>query len=382
MNRVKVLLAHINSRGDCLYSTVVARQIKETDYKNCYLTWAISNSCKEVILHNPYVDEIWEIPIKKSVASKEEWADFVKLAEERKKNGEFDVIFYMQIIGDNELNYDGGIRSSTYNNYPRKITVSQQPVIKLSKNEVKNVRQFTEHKQLSKYTNIILLECGPDSFRSNLNPSSALQLAYGITLKHKDTAIILSSNKKIQTSQPAIIDASILTFRENAELTKYCTLFIGCSSGISWLTTTDWAKPLPKIIITDYYSRVCSSMIYDHEFAGIPTNDIIEFQESPYVMNEIYHCINLIISDNFNTAKTKYRKAAKLKNYSFVYRISRESFKRGEFSEAIKAFKRCNKRNGFDFRALLYLLKAYFKLPFYVLQRGLKSTVGFTKKDN
>src|SRR5450432_3423074 len=140
MNRVKVLLAHLNSRGDCLYATVIARQIKEVDFKDCHLTWAVNTKCKEVIMHNPYIDEIWEIPTNQTQAGKNEWNDFVKLSEQRKSNGKFDIIFYTQIIGKNILNFDGGIRSSIYNNYPKKITVPQQPVIRLSENEVHNVK--------------------------------------------------------------------------------------------------------------------------------------------------------------------------------------------------------------------------------------------------
>ncbi|MEO6330401.1 MAG: hypothetical protein ABIO55_15810 [Ginsengibacter sp.] len=81
MKREKILLAHLNSRGDCLYSTVIARQIKELDFKDCHLTWAISSRCKEVITLNPYVDAVWEISTKQALANEVEWEDFVKQAE-------------------------------------------------------------------------------------------------------------------------------------------------------------------------------------------------------------------------------------------------------------------------------------------------------------
>ena len=73
----KILLAQLNSNGDCIYATVIAKQIKEIDYPNCHLTWAISNKCKQSILHNPHVDEIWEIETKKSLATDNEWNNFV-----------------------------------------------------------------------------------------------------------------------------------------------------------------------------------------------------------------------------------------------------------------------------------------------------------------
>lgn len=63
--RKKVLLGHLNSMGDCLLATVVARQIKEVDYPDCHLTWAVNSKCKQAVLLNPHVDEIWEIPTEK-----------------------------------------------------------------------------------------------------------------------------------------------------------------------------------------------------------------------------------------------------------------------------------------------------------------------------
>jgi hypothetical protein len=370
--RPRILLGHLNSLGDCLYVTVIARQIKEIDFPGCHLTWAVNNNCAQAVMLNPYIDEIWKIPTKLSYASRSEWNSFVNIAEERKKNGDFDITFYTQIMGDNELNYDGGIRSSTYNNYPFEIVIPQQPVIRLSDNEVENVKQFVVQFELSKYKNVLLIECGPESFQSHLNASSALQLAADMTSTHQQTAVILSSSQKIESTHPHVFDASVLSFRENAELTKYCTLFLGCSSGISWLATTDWAKPLPKVIVTDYHSRLCSSMIYDHEYASLPTDKIIEFQESRSVIKEIHQCLDLILSQGFETAKTKYRKPAKLKNFSFVYRASREGFKKGEFNKAIAVFKRSNKRNGFNASALFYLLKAYLKMPMYYFPKKRK----------
>ena len=45
-----------------MLATTIARQIKQ-DYPDSVLTWAIGSCCKQVILNNPYVDKIWEIPL-------------------------------------------------------------------------------------------------------------------------------------------------------------------------------------------------------------------------------------------------------------------------------------------------------------------------------
>ena len=73
MAKQNILLVHLNSNGDCLFTTVIAKQIKEIDYPECHLTWAISNRCKQTIILNPHVDQIWEIPTAESLASEKEW---------------------------------------------------------------------------------------------------------------------------------------------------------------------------------------------------------------------------------------------------------------------------------------------------------------------
>lgn len=370
MNKPKVLLAQLNSNGDCLYATVIARQIKEVDYPGCHLTWAVNSRCKQSILLNPYVDDIWEVPTQKLLTTDAEWDAFVKEAEQKKNKGDFDIIFYTQVIGKNSVNFDGGIRSSLYNNYLYPITVPFQPIIRLSEEEVNNVKKFADHNQLQKYKHVILLECGPDSFKSSLNPASAREFAEHITNTYNDIAVILSSTKKIAKGSPHVLDGSVLSFRENAELTKYSTLFIGCSSGISWLTTTDWAKPLKKIIITNKSSNYTFSMVYDHEYAGLSTGDIIEFQENKDALNILKKCIEMILGDSFEKAKHLYHKPNKIGSHKYIYHLSRISFKRGNFTDPFIAIKRDFKKNGFNYKTVLSLLKAYVKLPVYFIKNA------------
>ncbi|MEO7049339.1 MAG: hypothetical protein ABI091_28810, partial [Ferruginibacter sp.] len=54
-----ILLVQLFSNGDCLYATAIARQIKN-DFPGCKLSWAIASFCKNIIAHNPYVDEVLE----------------------------------------------------------------------------------------------------------------------------------------------------------------------------------------------------------------------------------------------------------------------------------------------------------------------------------
>jgi hypothetical protein len=370
MDRPRVLLAQLNSNGDCLYATVLARQIKEADHKGCHLTWAVNSKCKQTVLLNPHVDEIWEVSTKTSLTTEAEWEAFVKEAEARKFRGDFDHIYYTQVIGKNIINFDGGIRSSMYNNYPYPITVSRQPVIRLSEKEIANVRRFSEQHHLGEFRHVILIECGPDSFKSTLDPASARSFASYIIQQHPGTAVILSSNKRIETGSDAIMDASVLSFRENAELTKYADLFIGCSSGISWLTTTDWAKPLNKVIITNKSSNYTFSMYYDHVYAGLPTDRLIEFMESDKAMDTLTSVTDMILTGSFLEAKKQFHHPNSIKDYKYLYHLSRISFKRGNFTDPLIAFNRYTKKNGFKLKAFLSIAKAYIKIPAYLFQMG------------
>lgn len=364
----RILLAQLNSNGDCLYATVIAKQIKEVDYPGAHLTWAVNSKCRQSVLLNPHVDEIWEVPTKSSISTYDEWEAFVNEAEHRKAAGEFDDIFYTQIIGKSTLLFDGGIRSTIYQQYPHKITVKQQPVIRLSDEEVESVRLFAEKNSLSKFKHVLLMECGPDSFKSALNPQSAREIAARLIAENDSLAIILSSNKKVENPTAQIIDGSELTFRENAELTKYCTLFAGCSSGISWLATTDWAKPLPKVIVVNDQNYYNSSMVYDHKYAGLPADDIIELKEGGRTPEELYECLSLMLKDSFAAGKTKFHSAFELKNFKFLYDLTEMNKLNGDHTAFFSSIKNVIKRNGFRKEPVLLFLKMLFKMPKYMIK--------------
>lgn len=380
MSRKKVLLGHLNSNGDCLFATVIARQIKEVDFPNCHLTWAVNSKCKQSVLLNPYVDEVWEIPTRNSLTATDEWEAFVREVEERKEKGDFDFVFLTQIMGDNYLNYDGGIRSSTYNNYPNKITVSHQPVIRLSQEEIENVRRFAEKNQLSKYKQVILVECGPDSFESALNIKTASGLAQAMTLENKDIAFILSSNKQIEPSSPNIIDGSCLSFRENAELTKYCTLFIGCASGISWIAMTDWAKRLNMILVINQDHPVMPSIVYDQEYLTLPTGHIIEIKNNRDSMETVKKCLNAVLTSGFSVAKKSFHEKIKLKHSHYLKPQLETHLGRLDFKNAFLSVLRHVKRNGIQIIFTPYFLNTVWNLQLRALNKGLE-TVGLKKKE-
>lgn len=343
---MKILLGQLNSNGDCLFATVIARQIKEIDYPNCHLTWAVNSRCRQSIELNPHIDEIWEIPTEKAVSNQEEWEDFIRQVEERKRAGDFDLFFPTQIVGENWIKYDGGVRSSIYANYPHKITVSHQPVINLSEEEIENVRRFREEHYLKNYDQVVLVECGPDSFEASLNPQKAYELAIKLSADFKNTAFILSSNKPVASAYPNIIDGSRVSFRENAELVKHCGLFIGCGSGISWLTTTNRAKKINSILIINAENPISPSMAFDHRFIGLPVDHLIEIKDSAEALSKLEACFREIQKSDFAEARAVFNEKIELTNFSELRKQLRYTLIKKDFREFFLCLKRYARRNG------------------------------------
>lgn len=330
----KILLGQLGRRGDCLYATTVARQIKH-DYPGCHLTWAISTMCRPVIEMNPHVDQIWEIPQNSNENSAEVWNQFVAEATNRKNRGEFNEIFLTQVHPGNFQNYDGTSRSSIFRGYPRPITVPVVPVVRLSKLEANNVKSFVEMNNISTSDKVVLFECASTSGQSFVTPEFALNTAKKVLNALPDLKFILTSNTKIDNTISNVIDGSHLSFMENAELTKHCSLLVGCSSGISWLATSDWAKPLPKIQILSKSTHMYASMIHDAIYFGLPTDDIIELQDcTPAFLAD---CIIKSFKESFHEAKREFHINIPIKFDFYFMQLYCELLANNQYLSAVKA---------------------------------------------
>jgi hypothetical protein len=298
----KIVLLQLISNGDCLYATAVARQIKQ-DYPGCHLTWAIASFCKTILDNNQYVDAIWAIPD----VSKNNCLDVLrrlrKELKQKKLNGEIDEVFFTQIIDENIANYDGCIRSAIFRGYGKPITVPVTPVLRLRTDEIEKVKEFSERHKLEEFKNVILFEFAPQSGQLAMTPSIAIDMANEI-VKNKDTAIILSSNIKITEKNKNIIDGSMLTLRETAALTQYCTLLLGCSSGITWISTSEAAKPLPMIQMLDPNACWVNAISRDFERCGLSTENLVEIYE--FDAQKIIDCVGIAINTSFADAKKKF----------------------------------------------------------------------------
>lgn len=339
----KILLGILVANGDCLLATVIARQIK-VDFPGCHLTWAVSNLCRQIVENNPDVDEIWEINIEdKKAAERQAWFDFVRLASERKEMGEYDDIFLVQVYPSNVHQYDGTTRGTIYNCYPGKITVSARPVLRLTQDEVNQVKLFAEEKKLQQYKHVILFECSSFSGQSFVTPEWALLVSEKITDLHNDLVILISTHLPLKVNNERIIIVNNITLRQNAELTKYCTLLVGCSSGITWVATTDWAKRLPMIqFLKRGIGFTFASVAYDHKYWNLDDSLILESTESD--VEKAVSIINHTICNGIIQAKDSFHQPLRprfisMLKYSFMF------FRKGNFSKSMNVLKKFISRN-------------------------------------
>ena len=309
----KFLIGQLACYGDCLYATTVAKQIRN-DFPDSHITWAVASKYKSILLLNPDVDAIWEVPINNNDFYAEGWQNFLKEAESRQRAGIYDELVFTQ-IAPRWLYYDGVIRSSTIGSYPSPITVSVDPVVRLSDDEISNVKQFTQRAGLGKFRNVVLVEYAPGSGQSFMNLDFALAIANKVIKDRGDTCFVLTGPTRLADKHPQIVDASGLTYRENAELTKYCNLLVGCSSGITWLATSDWAKKLDMLQVLDRQSVFFAGIKYDFDLWGISTANVVEttVNSTDYVAE----CVNVVLKDGIIPAKERYDEQYKPQYFNY-----------------------------------------------------------------
>lgn len=307
MRQVKVLLVQLASMGDCLFVTTLAKQIKENDYPNCHLSWLITSKYLPAILNNPYVDQVIEIPLASVNDIQKQRNQIDKHIKDIDGYAKFDHIFITDYTKFNKKYWYGTTRSSLLRSYPFKLKNSPEPLVYLTNDEVKKVEFFCTENNINTDTFNILFECSPQSEQSLMTLETALNISKKIVNENNKIKIILSSNQTFLSGNLNIIDGSKLSWRENAELANYCNLMVGCSSGISWLCTSNWVKPLPfiQIVNPNYESgNFSASMKIDFRYFGISTENIIELYNPTDSIVE--SCIVASSKNKFKEIKNKY----------------------------------------------------------------------------
>jgi hypothetical protein len=279
-----------------------------------------------------------------------------------KESGLWDEVFITHNMDDNLAYYDGTIRGMILRAYRFPITVPFQPILELTAEEHQKVKTFAEKHNLTRFNNVILWEYAPQSGQAVLTKEFVLSLAEKI-VQLPFTCIILSSANSF-TSTENIIDASTLTVRENAALTHYCTLLIGCSSGITWLSTSTSAKLLPMVQLLDPNAYFLNAPSIDFSRYGIETKNLIEITEQKE--QNIYNCIETIIKDGFSEAKKKYDQRLPLQ-FKATRKIVYNLLCFFHFKAIVKHYKIITSIYGKDPEFIKQFLLAFAEAPFKLI---------------
>ena len=327
-SKTKVLLVQLGANGDCLFVTTIAKQIKEVDYPGCELTWMVGSKYRAILTNNEYVDQIIEIQLSESYNLSNARENISNTLKEIKAYEKYDEVFITDYYLKTRRNWFGTIRSSLFRQYNHPLKINLTPHLVLKTDEIDHVRAFANTHLLSKENGFnILFECAPLSGQSDMTVARALEIAQLLIQDNSKTKVILSSANKINSTNENIIDASSLTWRENAELIKYCHLLLGCSSGISWINTSDWTPSIPTIqtINPSYFNNMIScSMKLDFNYFKLPTDAIIEMHNANNL--EIVEAVKLSMI-SFNDAKKKFDKEV-----PFIYSLTFLRELRGYYS--------------------------------------------------
>jgi hypothetical protein len=342
----KILLIQLGSYGDCVMITTVARQIK-VDYPNCQLTWAVMSRYAGLLINNPDVDVVWEVEAtERAKTGQELWESVYKQA-----TGRYDLIFTTQVYPSNISLFDGTIRSSLFRGYPSPITVPVVPIVHLTDEENEHVRVFAEKNNLAGYQKIVLMECTPSSGQSYLDLPKGIEIANAIITRYQDAVVLISTHIKFSSPNERIIHAGELSFRENIALSRYCTFFIGCSSGLSWLLLADTAKKLDMVLYVSRVVGICfASMVYDLKYFNLPYEHIIENDTSD--VDEMKE-IALQALDNFGQAHQLHHKVMRPAFWGILFLIEKRHFVKSIISLLLKTRQYYLQRNAFTLKEFL-----------------------------
>jgi hypothetical protein len=303
---MRVALVQLVSYGDCLLATLVARQIKR-DHPGCHLTWVIGDIFASILDGNPHVDAVHKIVLtSRYEALSSGWEKAKTWVADQVRIGNLEKAYFTQIFPDNLRYYDGLIRTTMYGAYGKPITGPHLPEVFLTEAENRNVADFAVKHCLREFKHVFLFECGPRSGQSPLTPARAEALAHALGKYHPEVVFLMSSKETLVQPSPQVVDASCLTYRENAALARHCTGLVGCSSGITWLTTSTAAKALPMLQILASSTGVFkfASVAMDFRRLRLDESRVIEMMEPGDT--RIMSCIEKWLSESHSAARRQF----------------------------------------------------------------------------
>jgi hypothetical protein len=339
-----ILLGQLGSNGDCLYATTLARQIKE-DFPGCHLTWAVSSLTRRVLDNNPYVDQIWEVPLSGWNLMERAWLLLEDEALRAHSAGIFDHVFMTQISPNRFAAYDGTIRPSIFRNYPRPITVPVETVIRLTEEERAGVDRWYAGSPAAEAAAIILMECSSKSGQSFMTPDIAVQVAERVLQERRKAVVLISTHETVSTDNPRIIPVGHFSIRETAQLTHRTDLFVGCGSGLTVVATSEAAKAdLPLIQILKRSTSVFASFRHDFQYFGKPVNRFLEMTTED--VDVLARTVVAALSDGFDAAKAEHDDPVPIDFTYYMWLTDMMLLRRGRYADAAQSLLVTSQRYG------------------------------------
>ena len=357
---MRIALVQLAAYGDCLFATLVARQIKR-DHPGCHLTWVIGDKFASILDGNPHVDAVHKIVLSsRHEAFSSGWEKAKSWVTDQVRIGNLEEAYFTQILPDNLRYYDGLIRTTIYGAYGKPITGPHRPELFLTEAENRNVADFAVKHCLGAFKHVFLFECGPGSGQSPMTPARAEALAHAVEESHPEAVFLISSGETLVRPSPQVVDASCLTYRENACLARHCTGLVGCFSGITVLTTSTAGKALPMLQILTKSNGAFrwGSVAMDFRRSKLDESKVIEMAEPNDT--RIIACIEKWLSESHSAARREFHEesvftGADAENaYSFI----REQHGKIAAKSAMVRFLRANGFATIWWRVLLAEMRA------------------------
>ncbi|HUP91420.1 MAG TPA: hypothetical protein VM074_04170 [Solimonas sp.] len=329
-----LLIGQLGANGDCLYATILARQLRH-DHPDAHITWAITSQCKGVLRNNPHIDAIWEIPMTGWEYQDVIWRVFEREALRRLARHEFDHAWLSQISPNNFHNYDGTIRPSILRSYGAPITVPIENVIELDAAEQGQVAAFVARSGLDAFEHRILFECSSRSGQSFITPDLAQDIAQRVYAALPSACVLLSTHLPIELRHANSRNAGELSLRETAGLTHHCTLFVGAGSGGTVAATSTAARQLPMFQLLSASTSVYASFAHDFEHYGLAHEHMVEMtREDPQAIAD---AIVLACCQGIAAAQEEFGETIPVRFEHYMKLIGDQLLRRGQFLDAAQS---------------------------------------------
>jgi hypothetical protein len=334
---MKAAIGQLDANGDCLYATMIARQIK-ADHPECHLTWWISSRCAHLLECNPFIDDVIVIPVPnwESTSREVAWATLKSEMLRTQAGPEpFDRVWVPQIFPGNFRFFDGTVRPSMVRSYGGKITVPVDPVIRLTPREHGRVAEFSSRHRLEERRHVVLFECSSNSGQSHVTPEFAIKVADRLAARLPDVLVLLSTMRPLGRLPSHVVSAGELTMRENLALLDHCSCFVGCGSGLTVVATCDDAKPLPNVQILSASRSVLASFRHDFEYWGKPVERFIELPDG--TASAAAACIERCLVEGLAAARAEFHEPVPV-TFDFLFKMVETALiQRGLFIDAAES---------------------------------------------